>query len=49
MVAITTIQLKKSTYNMLKRLGKKGETFEDIVRKLLENYETAKDNSNQDY
>ncbi len=46
MVAITTIQLKKPTYNMLKRLGKKGETFEDIVRKLLENYETTKNNSN---
>ncbi len=30
---------------MLKRLGKKGETFEDIVRKLLENYETTKNNS----
>jgi len=32
---ITTIQVTKETRNKLKELGKKGETYDDIIRKLL--------------
>lgn len=31
----TTIQLSKETRNKLKELGKKGETYDEIVRRLL--------------
>jgi len=33
---ITTIQIAEETRDMLKRRGKKGETYDDIIRKLLE-------------
>ncbi len=33
---ITTIRLKKETVEKLKELGKKGETYEDIVNRLIE-------------
>lgn len=33
---ITTIQLSRETRDMLKELGKKGETYDEIIKKLLE-------------
>jgi len=33
---ITTIQVSKETREELKNLGKKGETYNEIIRKLLE-------------
>jgi len=42
---ITTIKLNKSTYKKLKSLGKMGETFDDVVKKLIKHYETTKNNS----
>lgn len=33
---ITTIQLSRKTRDMLKELGKKGETYDEIIKKLLE-------------
>ena len=33
---ITTIQIDSTTRNRLKELGKKGETYEDIVLRLLD-------------
>lgn len=38
----TTIQVSKKLRDKLKELGKKGETYEDIIWKLVENYETDK-------
>jgi len=35
---ITTIQISKETRNGLKDLGKKGETYDDIIKRLLHNY-----------
>ena len=32
----TTIELSKETRDRLKELGKKGETYEDIIKRLLE-------------
>lgn len=32
---LTTIQLSKETRDELKNLGKKGETYDEIVKKLL--------------
>jgi len=31
----TTIPLKKDTVEMLKKLGNKGETYDDIVKRLM--------------
>jgi len=36
MAEITTIQLSKETRDQLKELGKKGETYDDIIRRLME-------------
>lgn len=36
---ITTIQLEKTTKNMLVSIGRKNETYEDIVVKLIKNYQ----------
>ncbi len=33
---LTTIQISKETREMLKELGKKGETYDDIIRRLIE-------------
>ncbi len=33
---MTTIQISKETREMLKQLGRKGETYDDIIRKLIE-------------
>jgi hypothetical protein len=38
---ITTIQVRKSTRDELKKLGIKGETYDTVIRRLLE---TAKKN-----
>ena len=34
----TTIELSKETRDKLKELGKKGETYDEIVRRLLGEY-----------
>lgn len=34
-MAITTIQLTEKTKTKLKKLGKKGDTYEDIILKLI--------------
>lgn len=36
---ITTIQLEKTTENMLVSIGRKNETYDDIVVKLIKNYQ----------
>ena len=33
---ITTIQISKQTREMLAEMGKKGDTYDDIIRKLIE-------------
>lgn len=35
---ITTIQIAEKTRDELKRRGKKGETYDDIIRELLKRY-----------
>jgi predicted CopG family antitoxin len=37
---ITTIQIDKPTKEKLKKLGKKGDTFDDIINKLINNGRT---------
>jgi len=32
----TTIELSKETRNQLKELGKKGETYDQIIKKLIQ-------------
>ena len=39
---ITTIQLEKTTKNMLVSIGRKNETYDDIVVKLIKNYQENK-------
>lgn len=36
---ITTIQLEKTTKNMLVSIGRKNENYDDIVVKLIKNYQ----------
>lgn len=36
---ITIIQLEKTTKNMLVSIGRKNETYDDIVVKLIKNYQ----------
>lgn len=36
---ITTIQLEKTTKNMLVSIGRKNETYDNIVVKLIKNYQ----------
>ncbi|MDK2371895.1 MAG: hypothetical protein QI197_00695 [Candidatus Korarchaeota archaeon] len=33
---LTTIQISKETREMLKSLGRKGETYDEIIRRLIE-------------
>ncbi|GEM_PF-1019662 len=33
---LTTIQISKETREMLKSLGRKGETYDDIIRRLID-------------
>jgi transcriptional regulator len=37
----TTILIKKSTRNKLKVLGNKGDTYDDIIEKLIESKENS--------
>jgi hypothetical protein len=39
MVRITTIQVKETTREKLKDLGRKGETYDQIIEKLLQIYQ----------
>ena len=36
---VTTIPIRKDTRDMLKSFGKKGETYDQIIRKLMEKAE----------
>ncbi len=36
MSPLTTIQLQKETREELREFGKKGETYEDVIKKLME-------------
>lgn len=33
---VTTIQIKKTTRDELKRIGRKGQSYDDLITKLLE-------------
>ena len=35
---MTTIRVSKETQEMLKNIGKKGETYDDVIRRLIEFY-----------
>jgi hypothetical protein len=35
---VTTIQIKKATRGALKRMGVKGETYDEIIQRLLAEY-----------
>ena len=39
---MTTIPIKKETRDMLKEMGKKGETYDEIIRRLLEAWKSQK-------
>lgn len=39
---ITTIPIQKDTRDKLKELGMKGETYDDIINRILENIEYEK-------
>lgn len=36
---VRTIQVKDETKHRLERLGRKGDTYDDVIRKLLNNYD----------
>lgn len=36
MASTTTISLKKETKEMLRKFGAKGQTYDDVIRKLIE-------------
>jgi UTP:GlnB (protein PII) uridylyltransferase len=37
-MGITTIQISTETWDMLKNLGPKGKTYDEIIRDLIDNY-----------
>lgn len=39
---ITTIQISKATRDKLKEQGKKGETYDEIIKRLLKLVESSK-------
>ena len=39
MVKITSIKIKPSTRDVLASVGKKGQTYDEIIRMLLQNYD----------
>jgi len=39
---ITTIRISVKTKNRLDPLGKKGDSYEDIIKKLIDSYEKKK-------
>jgi len=41
---ITTVRVLKSTLKRLKELGKKEETYDEIINRLIDKYEITKDN-----
>ena len=43
---ITTIKIKKETHTVLCALGHKGETFDDLIRRLIEIYKRVSDDKN---
>lgn len=42
---VRTIQLKDETKHRLERLGRKGDTYDDIIRKLINSYNKNSDPS----
>lgn len=38
----SSIQLSENTKNLLKNLGKMGETYEDVILRLIKTYKEAK-------
>ena len=42
MSGMTTIPIKKETRDMLKELGKKGETYDEIIRRLIDLWKSQK-------
>ena len=42
----TMVRLKKDTVEKLKEIGKKGETYDSIIKRLLEYYEKNNKNKN---
>lgn len=46
MQEITTITIRKETREKLKELGKKGETYDDILNRLIQFYQ-RKDTKNR--
>lgn len=38
-MAITTIQLEEKTRDRLKEFGKKGESYDELLNKILDDYE----------
>lgn len=38
MSKITTIQVRDETKHKLDRLGRKGDTYDDVIRKLINKY-----------
>jgi len=39
---VTTIQIDREIKNMLKKMGKKGETYSDIIRRLIKEVQYIK-------
>ena len=39
---MTTIPIKKETRDMLKELGKKGETYDEIIKRLIDLWRAQK-------
>lgn len=39
MVRVTTIQIKETTRDKLKQLGRKGDTYDQIIERLLQIYD----------
>jgi len=35
--SVTTIQLSRETRDLLKKFGKMGETYDDVIKKLMKN------------
>jgi len=36
-VSVTTIQLSRETRDLLKKFGKMGETYDDVIKRLMKN------------
>ena len=44
MMTITTIQIKKETRELLKSYGKKGETYDILIMRILKDYKKRQNN-----